>query len=81
MAEVVWTAPALADLDATADYIALDNPDAAKALVRKVFQHLGQLAGDPRSGAKPPELKGDTDRSSKRPVARSIDVTAVASTS
>ena len=58
MAEVVWTEPAPADLDAIADYIALDNPDAAKELVRKVFQHVGQLATHPQSGAKPPELKG-----------------------
>lgn len=26
MAEVVWAEPALSDLDAIADYIALDNP-------------------------------------------------------
>ena len=30
MAEVIWTAPALSDLDTIADYIALDNPEAAK---------------------------------------------------
>ena len=29
MAEIIWTEPALADLDAIADYIALDKPDAA----------------------------------------------------
>jgi toxin ParE1/3/4 len=33
MAEVIRTDPALSDLDAIADYIALDNPDAAKILV------------------------------------------------
>jgi addiction module RelE/StbE family toxin len=58
MAEVIWTEPALSDLDAIADYIALDNPDAAKRLVQKVFQHVAQLADHPRSGSKPPELKG-----------------------
>ena len=58
MAEVTWTEPALSDLDAIADYIALDNPEAAKVLVRNVFHHVGQLADHPKSGSKPQELKG-----------------------
>lgn len=58
MAEIIWTEPALSDLDAIADYIALDNPEAAKRLVQKVFRHVRQLADHPRSGSKPPELKG-----------------------
>jgi len=33
MAEVVWTELALSELDAIADYIALENPDAARELV------------------------------------------------
>ena len=58
MVEIVWTEPALHDLDAIADYIALDNPEAAKQLVRRVFQHVEQLVQHPESGSKPPELKG-----------------------
>jgi plasmid stabilization system protein ParE len=58
MAEVVWTEPALSDLDAIADYIALDNPDAARSLVQRVFQHVDQLIEHPRSGSKPLELRG-----------------------
>ena len=58
MAEIVWTQPALADLDAIADHIALDDPEAAKELVRRVFRHVEQLAGHPKSGPKPPELRG-----------------------
>jgi toxin ParE1/3/4 len=58
MAEIVWTEPALSDLDAIADYIALDKPEAAKALVQTVFQHIEQLATHPDSGSKPPELQG-----------------------
>lgn len=58
MAEVVWTEPALSDLDAIADYIALDNPDAAKQFVQRVFRHVEQLAQHPKSGSKPSELKG-----------------------
>lgn len=58
MAEVVWTEPALSDLDAIADYIALENPDAARELVQRIFHHIGQLATHPQSGAKPQELRG-----------------------
>ena len=58
MAEVVWTEPAVADLDAIADYIALDNPNAASALVQRVVAHVEQLAEHPQSGSKPPELRG-----------------------
>ncbi len=56
MAEIVWSEPALADLDAIADYIALENVEAARTLVRQVFQHIEQLAVFPESGVKPPEL-------------------------
>jgi addiction module RelE/StbE family toxin len=58
MAEIVWTEPALSDLDAIADYIALDNPEAARKLVQNVFRHVEQLADHPKSGSKPRELKG-----------------------
>jgi toxin ParE1/3/4 len=58
MAEIVWTEPALNDLDAIADYIALENPEAARQLVQRIFQHVEQLAVHPKSGSKPPELKG-----------------------
>ena len=58
MAEIVWTEPALADLDAIADFIALENEAAARQLVRRVFQHVAQLTDHPESGSKPQELKG-----------------------
>jgi len=58
MAEIVWAEPALSDLDAIADYIALDNPVAAAELVTRVLEHVGQLAEHPRSGSILPELRG-----------------------
>lgn len=58
MAEIVWTEPALSDLDAIADYSALDNPEAAKQLVQKKFRHVEQLTDHPERGSKPQELKG-----------------------
>jgi toxin ParE1/3/4 len=58
MAEVIWAEPALHDLDPIADYIALDNPEAARRLVQKNFEHVDQLESHPRLGSKPEELKG-----------------------
>ena len=70
MAEIVWTEPALTDLDAIADYIALENPEAASQLVRRVFEHVGQLAAFPESGGKPAELKKSRYRQIVEPPCR-----------
>lgn len=56
MARLTWTEPALEQLDAIADYIALDKPAAAKALVRRVFDAVVRLERFPASGRMPPEL-------------------------
>ena len=56
MARVIWTEPALNDLDAIADYIAIENPVAAAQLVQRVFEHVEQLEAHPESGRRPPEL-------------------------
>ena len=58
MVEVIWAEPALSDLDAIADYIALENPIAAAQLVRRVLGHIEQLSEHPRSGPVLPELPG-----------------------
>jgi toxin ParE1/3/4 len=55
---IVWTEPALSDLDRIADYIALDKPNAANQLVRRVFDSVEQLADFPESGSHPKELRG-----------------------
>lgn len=60
MAEVVWTEPALADLDAIADYIAIESRAAASALVRRVFAHVEQLETHPESGSRPAEFPRGT---------------------
>jgi plasmid stabilization system protein ParE len=57
MAEIIWTEPALADLDAIADFIALDKPAAAAALVQRVFAHVAHLEANPEIGSQPLELK------------------------
>ena len=58
MARLIWTEPALHDLDAIADYISLDKPAAAKQFVQRVFERIEQLSKHPKSGSRPPELKG-----------------------
>lgn len=62
MAEIIWTEPALQSLDQIAEYIALDNPLAAKKLVKKVFEVTDRLSGHPLSGKKPPELENSIYR-------------------
>ena len=62
MAQIIWTEPALSDLDAIADYIALDKPEAARRLVQRVFEHVEQLIAHPKSGSVPPELRGSRYR-------------------
>lgn len=56
MAEVIWTEPALQELDAIAEYIALDNPAPANYLVKAVFDNTERLASFPKSGRIPTEL-------------------------
>lgn len=58
MAQVIWTEPALSDLDAIADYVALEDPQAARKLVRRIFEHVDQLEDHPDSGSRPSELTG-----------------------
>ena len=70
MVEIVWTEPALSDLDAIADFIALENPAAAQKLVRRIFRHVEQRAVHPKSGSKPAELKGRTYRQIIEPPCR-----------
>ncbi len=53
MAKIIWTDPALSDLTEIADYIALDNFNAAHRLVKKVFSNVEDF---PESGRIPPEL-------------------------
>ncbi|WP_296270193.1 type II toxin-antitoxin system RelE/ParE family toxin [Pseudomonas sp. UBA6323] len=62
MAEIVWTSPALEQLNDLAEYIALDNPDAARALVGRVVDTVSRLAQFPLSGRVPEELPGSVYR-------------------
>ncbi|MDW2981351.1 MAG: type II toxin-antitoxin system RelE/ParE family toxin [Rhodanobacter sp.] len=70
MAEIIWSEPALSDLEAVADYIALENPVAAAELVKRIVDHVGQLADHPESGSRPPELKRSRYRQIVEPPCR-----------
>jgi toxin ParE1/3/4 len=56
MAEVIWTSPALDDLNGIAEYIALSNITAAKNLTRKIFDKISMLESHPELGKRPIEL-------------------------
>ncbi|MCT8358125.1 type II toxin-antitoxin system RelE/ParE family toxin [Xanthomonas citri pv. anacardii] len=70
MAEIIWSVPALADLDAIADYTAIDNAPAAAALVKRVFAYVEQLIEHPDSGSRPQELKRSRYRQIVEPPCR-----------
>ena len=57
MAQIIWTEPALIDLDEIAEYIAFDKPSAAKKLVKDIFKSVKRLKQFPKSGKCPPELQ------------------------
>ena len=52
-----WTRPALADLEATGDFIARDNPAAAEGLVVSVVASVDKLRDHPHLG-RPGRLTG-----------------------
>ena len=62
MARIIWTEPALQELDEIADYISLDDPAAAKKLVRKVFERVDQLAQHPKNGKRLEEIEASVYR-------------------
>lgn len=56
MAEIVWTSPAIEDLNDIAEYIALSNLSAAETLTQKVFDKISRLEEHSESGKRPQEL-------------------------
>lgn len=56
MAQLIWTEPALQDLEQIASFIALDKPKAAQKLVRRVFSKVEILENFPLLGSRPHDL-------------------------
>ncbi|MFY0312733.1 type II toxin-antitoxin system RelE/ParE family toxin [Leisingera sp. D0M16] len=57
MPELVWKAPAVADLMAIVDYISDDNPDAALALMEEIQGKVELLTTHPKR-CRPGRVKG-----------------------
>lgn len=72
MAEIVWVEPAVRDLDEIADYIALDDPEAARGLVTRILDHIEKLAEFPGLGSRVPELRGSRYRQIVEPPCRVV---------
>ena len=53
---VLWTERALLQLQEIGAYIALENPDAARVLMRQVMESTDRLPAFPQSGRKLPEF-------------------------
>jgi toxin ParE1/3/4 len=47
---IVWTAPALREIEAIGDYIALESPRASARIVTRVFDRVDTLADHPEIG-------------------------------
>ena len=56
MAEIIWTEPALNDLNEIAEYIAISNFSAATELVARVFDSVDVLSTHPHAGKNPQEI-------------------------
>ncbi|GAA0232825.1 type II toxin-antitoxin system RelE/ParE family toxin [Marinomonas primoryensis] len=56
MAQIIWTEPALNNLNDIAEYIAVSNPYAARQLVERVFSKVQRLEQFPDSGRIPEEI-------------------------
>lgn len=56
MAQIIWTEPALDNLNDIADYIAVSNLHAARQLVENVFSKVERLEQFPDSGKVPDEI-------------------------
>ncbi|MCP5170222.1 MAG: type II toxin-antitoxin system RelE/ParE family toxin [Hahellaceae bacterium] len=56
MAQIIWTEPALDNLDDIAEYIAVSHPYAARQLVENVFNKVQRLEQFPDSDRIPEEI-------------------------
>ncbi len=62
MASIIWTQPALNDLDNIIEYISKDSAYYASTLTKKIFEITAKLAIYPEIGKPVPELKSTTYR-------------------
>lgn len=61
MAQIIWTEPALSDLNEIAEYIAKDKVEAARRLVKQVFSNVDRLEQFPEACRIAPELENSSE--------------------
>jgi toxin ParE1/3/4 len=57
MAEVIWTEPALTQLEEILEFIALDKPEAARAVAERIFNATENLSSFVKLGRPIPEFQ------------------------
>ena len=57
MARIIWSTPALAQLEAIATAIEVDKPLAARAVVKRIWEEVEKLAEFPSLGRSVPEFR------------------------
>ncbi len=62
MATVIWSDPALEDLERILDYISLDNPEAAQEVVTQILSYVEQLESHPQLGKRIESITGESYR-------------------
>ena len=62
MTKIVWTEPAVADLDSIYTYIAHDAEIYADAQIQAIFEAVDRLERFPQSGREVPEIGEETMR-------------------
>ena len=60
--EVIWSESAVADLESVGVFIAAENPEAAKRIVRTIFEHVDLLTRFPFIGPAYPTGSGGSLR-------------------
>jgi addiction module RelE/StbE family toxin len=62
VARVVWSEPALEDLEEIAEYIAADSPRYAQITITRIFERTEVLETHPSIGRMVPELEDESTR-------------------
>lgn len=57
MARIIWSTPALAQLEAIATAIGVDKPLVARAVVKRIWNDVGKLGAFPSLGRPIPEFR------------------------
>ena len=60
--KLIWTEPAVLDLERIKDYISRDSEYYALALIEKIFESVEKLIRFPKIGREVPEYQDDTIR-------------------